>query len=64
MNAVATSNGADQIGNAVALVDGFSAAFVSAAAVALIGAAVAARFLRRPPAAVEPDDERRPAIAA
>jgi sugar phosphate permease len=48
MTAVATSKGAGEIGNPIALVDGFSAAFVGAAGIAVVGAAVAALFLRAP----------------
>ena len=48
MTAVATSSGADQLGNPAALGAGFSAAFVGAAAIAVAGAVVAALFLRRP----------------
>ena len=48
MTAVATSQGADQLGNPVALTDGFSAAFVGAAGIAVVGALVAAATLRRP----------------
>ena len=51
MTAVATSNGAGEIGNAARLVDGFSAAFVGAAAIALVGAVVGIAFLRQPAAA-------------
>jgi len=59
MTAVATSNGADQLGNPAALVDGYSSAFVGAAVIAVAGAAVAALFLRRPqaqPAAADSAD--------
>ena len=48
MTAVAASNGADKIGNPVALTEGYSAAFIGAALVAAVGAATAAAFLRRP----------------
>ncbi len=48
MTAIATARGADQIGNASALVDGFSAAFVGAAAVALAGAGLVVIWLRQP----------------
>ena len=51
MTAVAASNGADEIGNPLALVDGFSSAFLGAAAIAVVGAAIAAAFIRRPTAA-------------
>jgi MFS family permease len=50
MTAVATSQGADQLGNPAALTDGFSAAFLGAAGIAVAGALVAAATLRRPKA--------------
>jgi EmrB/QacA subfamily drug resistance transporter len=62
MTAVATSQGADQLGNPVALTDGYSAAFLGAAAVAVLGALLAAALLRSPKASVAADaatgDER------
>lgn len=54
MTAVAAANGADQLGDPVALTDGYSAAFVAAAGVAVLGATLAAVALRRPPAPVDP----------
>lgn len=48
MTAVATSHGADQLGDAVALTDGYSAAFAGAAGLALVGALLAAATLRTP----------------
>ncbi|MCI4063942.1 MFS transporter [Micromonospora sp. R77] len=48
MTAVATSRGADRLGDPGALTEGFSAAFVGAAVVALVGAVLAAVTLRRP----------------
>jgi MFS family permease len=48
MTAVATSQGADQLGNLTALTDGYSAAFIGAAAVAAAGALAAALLLRVP----------------
>ena len=48
MTAIATARGADQIGNPAALVDGFQSAFLGAGAVALIGAGLAAAWLRSP----------------
>ena len=48
MTAVATSAGADQLGDAAALTDGYAAAFVGATAIAGTAAAVAAALLRRP----------------
>jgi EmrB/QacA subfamily drug resistance transporter len=68
MTAVATSQGADQIGNLTALTDGYSAAFLGAAAIAVVGAMLAAVLLRTPKAAVAmnttPDTEAREPIAA
>ena len=62
MTALATSQGADQLGNPQALTDGFSAAFLGAAAIATVGALLAAALLRSAPAAQEQvpagDDER------
>ncbi|MGW3353211.1 MFS transporter [Nonomuraea rubra] len=46
MTAVAAANGADRLGNLPALTDGFSAAFVGAAAIALAAALLAAATLR------------------
>jgi len=48
MTALATSQGADQLGNPQALTDGFSAAFIGAAAIAAAGAGLAAVSLRKP----------------
>jgi EmrB/QacA subfamily drug resistance transporter len=48
MTAVAASQGADQIGNAGALTDGYSAAFIGAVGIALVGALLAALLLRVP----------------
>jgi EmrB/QacA subfamily drug resistance transporter len=48
MTAIGTAHGADQIGNAAALVDGFQAAFLGAAVIALGGAALTAVWLRTP----------------
>jgi len=66
MTAIATAHGADQIGNPGALVDGFSSAFIGAAAVALTGAALILVWLRNPRQAtavntlsVDPIDEER-----
>ena len=46
MTAVATSQGADQLGNPAALTDGYSAAFLGAAGIAVAGALLAALLLR------------------
>lgn len=48
MTAVAAANGADKLGDAQALTEGYSAAFIGAAVVAVVGAAAAATFLRQP----------------
>ncbi|MGP4025806.1 MFS transporter [Actinomadura sp. 3N407] len=48
MTAVATANGADRLGDLVALTDGFSAAFTGAGLIALTGAVLAAATLRTP----------------
>src|ERR671918_449100 len=51
MTALATSQGADQIGDVTSLTDGYSAAFLGAAGIAVAGAALAAALLRTPKAA-------------
>ncbi len=48
MTAVATAQGADEIGDPSALVDGFQAAFRGAAAITIVGAVLAAAWLRVP----------------
>jgi EmrB/QacA subfamily drug resistance transporter len=48
MTALATSQGADQLGNPVALTDGYSAAFLGAAGIAVVGALLAAVLIRMP----------------
>lgn len=50
MTAVASAYGADQLGDPAALTDGYSAAFVGAAAVAAAGALATALWFRRPAA--------------
>jgi predicted MFS family arabinose efflux permease len=47
MTALAASKGADALGNAVALTDGYSAAFLGAAGIAVAGALLAMLTLRR-----------------
>ena len=67
MTAVASSQGADKLGDVAALTDGYSAAFIGAAAIAVIGALAAAALLRTPktPAATDaPADEDLELIAA
>jgi EmrB/QacA subfamily drug resistance transporter len=53
MTAVATSQGADRLGELDALTDGYSAAFLGAAGIAVVGALVAAALLRVPEAAAQ-----------
>src|SRR5687768_15068596 len=48
MTAVATSQGADRLGDVTSLTDGYSAAFLGAAGIAVVGAALAAALLRTP----------------
>ena len=55
MTAVASAQGAGQIGNVSALTDGYSAAFLGAAGIAVVGALVAAALLRVPNAATAAD---------
>jgi hypothetical protein len=50
MTAVATAHGADQLVNPEALTDGYSAAFIGAAAVPVVGALLAAALLTAPKA--------------
>jgi EmrB/QacA subfamily drug resistance transporter len=56
MTAVATSQGADRLGDVEALTDGYSAAFLGAAGIAVVGALVAAALLRVPKAGAEASD--------
>jgi predicted MFS family arabinose efflux permease len=53
MTVVASAFGADRIGDAVAQTDGWSAGLLGAAAIAAVGALVAAAWLRTPQAAPE-----------
>jgi EmrB/QacA subfamily drug resistance transporter len=67
MTAIATSQGADQLGNIGALTDGYSAAFIGAATVAVVGALLAAALLQFPKvtaAATAESEETREPIAA
>ncbi|WP_143220047.1 MFS transporter, partial [Actinomadura sp. CNU-125] len=54
MTAVAASFGAGESGNLPALTDGFSAAFIGAGLIALVGAGLAAATLRTPRPSPEP----------
>ncbi|NKS80438.1 MFS transporter [Rhodococcus hoagii] len=56
MTAIAAAYGADRIGDPVALTDGFSAAFLGAAVVALIGAVATALLFRSAAAESVPSD--------
>jgi len=65
MTALATSQGADRLGDAVALTDGYSAAFLGAAGIAAAGGLLAAALLRVPkPVADAARDDHREPIAA
>ena len=66
MTALASAQGADQLGNAGALTDGYSAAFLGAAAIAVAGALLAAALLRTPKAeaAESAQSEDRTPVAA
>jgi EmrB/QacA subfamily drug resistance transporter len=57
MTVVASAFGADRIGDAVAQTDGWSAGLLGAAAIAAVGALVAAAWLRTPQAAPESASE-------
>jgi EmrB/QacA subfamily drug resistance transporter len=67
MTALATSQGADQLANPAALTDGYSAAFLGAAGIAVVGALLAAVLLRIPkapaPADTAADGDREPIAA-
>jgi EmrB/QacA subfamily drug resistance transporter len=67
MTALASSQGADQLGDLSSLTDGYSAAFLGAAVVAVLGALAAATLLRFPkatPVAATDDHEDRELLAA
>lgn len=53
MTALAAGFGADQVGNAVALTNGYSAGLLGAASIALVGAGLSAWLLKSPRAATE-----------
>jgi MFS family permease len=68
MTAVATARGADHLRDVGALTDGYSAAFLGAAGIAIVGALVAATLIRvpkpQPDAEIAVPDESRQLIAA
>jgi MFS family permease len=57
MTAIAAANGASSLEDPTALTDGFSAAFIGAAAVALIGAIATAGLMRTPATTPQPAPE-------
>jgi EmrB/QacA subfamily drug resistance transporter len=63
MTAIAAANGADQLGKPEALTSGFSAAFIGAAVVALLGAISAAIFFRSPSRSADSEDPVRDTVA-
>ena len=64
MTALATAQGADRLGNAEALTEGYSAAFLGAAGIAVVGALLAVALLRTPrPAQDRAEVEREPLAA-
>jgi EmrB/QacA subfamily drug resistance transporter len=68
MAALASAQGADQLGDLASVTDGYSAAFVGAAVVAVLGALAAATLLRFPKATAVPattdDHQERELLAA
>jgi EmrB/QacA subfamily drug resistance transporter len=68
MTALAAAHGAGELGNVSALTDGYSAAFLGAAGIAVVGGLVAAVTLRRPPApaaeTASADQDERELVAA
>ena len=65
MTAIASAAGADQIGNATELTNGFSAAFTGAAAVTLFAGVIGLIWIRQaPPAAASSPEEVARTIAA
>ncbi|MET8158304.1 MFS transporter [Sphaerisporangium sp. NPDC005289] len=59
MTAIATAQGATELGNVVELTDGFHAAFIGAGVVALLGAILSLVLMRKPtPSPVEPAPAR------
>ena len=64
MTALATSKGADQLGDVTALTDGYSAAFVGAASIALVGALATTALIRALKAAPSASSEAADAVVA
>ena len=64
MTAVAAGFGADQVGDAVALTNGFSAALLGAAGIAAVGAVLAARLLKQPAVSSPVESSDREPVAA
>jgi predicted MFS family arabinose efflux permease len=64
MTAVAAAYGADEVGDAAALTDGFSAALLGAAGIAAVGAALAALLLKKPAGAPAADGSDSGLVAA
>ena len=64
MTAIASAAGADQIGNAAQLTNGFSAAFIGAAAIALVAGLVGLVWIRQAPRVASSVEEVERAIAA
>ena len=64
MTALAATQGADQLGDVAALTDGYSAAFIGAAAIAAAGALLAAVLLRVPRTAASASTDDREPLAA
>jgi hypothetical protein len=60
MTALASAHGADELGDAAALTDGYSAAFLGAAGIAVAGALLALALLRTPNPQATPVAEPEP----
>ena len=58
MTAVASAFGADRLGDAVALTDGFSAGLLGAAGIAAVGALMAAAWIRSASPAPDPEPQQ------
>ena len=64
MTALASSHGADQLDNIGALTDGYSAAFLGAAGIAVIGAIASLALVRLPTTPAIATSETRESVAA